>query len=123
MNTLGIEEFALHFDVDPQSFSENCKALISSLDFRYQNIEGEQLESLILSILKRIDKDKQIIGAKDRTEVWSKGWQENLDQFLANTESSESLVPKFIRPNQAIRLNSKYILPVDSEFELNFVKV
>jgi SAM-dependent methyltransferase len=123
MNNLGIEEFALHFDADPQSFSEKCKALISSLDFRYQNIEGEQLESLILSILKRIDEDKQIIGAKDRTEAWSKGWQENLDQFLANTDSIESLVPKFIRPNQAIRLNSKYILPVDSEFELNFVKV
>ena len=74
MNNLGVEEFALHFDADPQSFSEKCKALISSLDFRYQNIEGQQLESLILSILKRIDEDKQIIGAKDRTEAWSKGW-------------------------------------------------
>ena len=122
MNNLGVEEFALHFDADPQSFSEKCKALISSLDFRYQNIEGQQLESLILSILKRIDEDKQIIGAKDRTEVWSKGWQENLDQFLVN-DNNESLVPKFIRPNQPLRLNGKYVMPSDSQFELNFVKV
>ena len=50
MNNLGVEEFALHFDVDPQSFSEKCKALISSMDFRYENIEGQQLESLIVSI-------------------------------------------------------------------------
>ena len=123
MNNVGVAEFALHFGVEPKSFSEDCIALISSMDFRYTNIEGQELESLRLSILKRIDEDKQIIGAKDRTEAWSKGWQENLDQFLANTDNLESLVPKFIRPNQAIRLNSKYILPIDSEFELNFVKV
>ena len=123
MNNLGVTEFALHFGAEPQSFSEDCIALISSMDFRYTNIEGQELESLRLSILKRIDEDKQIIGAKDRTESWSKGWQENLDQFLANEDSLESLVPKFIRPNQAIRLNGEYILPIDSEFELNFVKV
>ena len=122
MNNLGVEEFSFHFGADPQSFSEKCKALISSLDFSYENIEGQQLESLILSILKRIDEDKQIIGAKDRTEVWSKGWQENLDQFLVN-DNNESLVPKFIRPNQPLRLNGKYVMPADSQFELNFVKV
>ena len=75
MNNLGVTEFALHFGAEPQSFSEDCIALISSMDFRYTNIEGQELESLRLSILKRIDEDKQIIGAKDRTESWSKGWQ------------------------------------------------
>ena len=114
MNNLGVAEFALHFGAEPESFSEDCIALIYSMDFRYTNIEGHELESLRLSILKRIDEDKQIIGAKDRTEAWSKGWQENFDQFFANEESLESLVPKFIRPNQAIRLNGEYILPIYS---------
>jgi len=123
MNNLGVEEFALHFGSEPQKFSENCKELISSLDFSYRNIEGEELESLLLGILKRIDKDKQIIGAKDRTEVWSKGWQENLDQFLESNSNNESLIPKFIRPNQPVRLNGKFVMPSDSKFELNFVKV
>jgi hypothetical protein len=123
MNNLGVEEFATHFGTEPQSFSDDCKALINSMDFSYENVEGEELEALILTILKRIDDDKQIIGAKDRTEAWSKGWQENLDLFLANEDDPDSLVPKFIRPNQAIRLNGNYILPNDSEFELNFVKV
>lgn len=123
MNNLGINEFALHFGTSPDSFSDKCKELISSMDFSYKNVEGDELESLVLSILKRIDEDKQVIGARDRTEVWSKGWQENLDQFLANEDNLESLVPKFIRPNQAIRLNGHYILPTDSQFELNFVKV
>ena len=122
MKNLEVEDFAVHFGTEPQNFSENCKTLISSLDFRYEDIKGEKLESLILSILKRIDEDKQIIGAKDRTEVWSKGWQENLDQFLVN-DNDESLVPKFIRPNQPLRLNGKYVMPADSQFELNFVKV
>ena len=123
MNNVGVAEFALHFGVEPKSFSEDCIALISSMDFRYTNIEGQELESLRLSILKRIDEDRQIIGAKDRTEVWSKGWQENLDQFLASKGSLESLVPKFIRPDQPARLNGKFIMPYDSQFELNFVKV
>ena len=123
MSNLRVEDFAAHFGTETQNFSENCKALIASLDFSYENIEGQQLESLIVSILKRIDEDKQIIGAQDRTEAWSKGWQENLDQFLENEDNLESLVPKFIRPNQPIRLNGEYILPIDSEFELNFVKV
>ena len=123
MNNVGVAEFALHFGVEPKSFSEDCIALISSMDFRYTNIEGQELESLRLSILKRIDEDRQIIGAKDRTEVWSKGWQENLDEFLASKGSLESLVPKFIRPDQPARLNGKFIMPYDSQFELNFNKV
>ena len=100
MNNLGVKEFALHFSAEPKSFSEDCIALISSMDFRYTNIEGQELESLRLSILKRIDEDKQIIGAKDRTEAWSKGWQENFDQFLANAigdEHRSKIVKAFVR--------------------------
>ena len=37
--------------------------------------------SLILEILKRIDNDKQKIGADEREKVWFDGWNENLNEF------------------------------------------
>ncbi len=123
MKTINIEDFARSFGTTEKKISISCRQFISETNFRYRDIKGEELESLILRILTRIDEDVQVIGAEERHEVWDKGWQENLDEFLDSDFDEEKLVPRFIRPNNPIRYNQKYIFPEQQDFELNYVKV
>ena len=123
MKKLTISDFAALFGTSKDTFSSKCKAIINDNNFYYKELEPEELDNLYLVILKRIELDKQKIGAKKRTKVWQNGWAENLEEFINSGYDEESLVPKFIRGNQPVRLNQIYVLPESSEFELDFVKV
>lgn len=123
MKTLNKYDFAGMFGTSPASFDKNTLHLIESLNFRFREIQGDELEFLILNQLKRIDIDNQIVGAPERKEKWENGWQENLDEFIGSGYDIRSLVPKFIRSNQPVRLKQAYIYPEDPNFELNFVSV
>ena len=123
MKSLTVSNFAKSFGVAEKTFSKSCRQIISDTNFQYHDINGVKLENLLLRILKRIDEDVQVIGAEERQDVWEKGWQENLDDFIDSDFDEEKLVPRFIRPNNPIRYNQNYILPEQQEFELNFVKV
>jgi SAM-dependent methyltransferase len=111
------------FGVAPASFPEETRRLIDSLNFRYRVIEGDEFEQLVLRILHRIESDRQIVGAPERKKRWEEGWRENLDAFRESGFSEESLVPKFIRRGQPLRLNQAYVCGEDPDFELNFVRV
>jgi hypothetical protein len=123
MKTLTVSDFALSFGVDKNTFSNSCRQLILDTNFCYRYIKGKELESLLMRIITRIDEDQQVIGALDRKEVWEKGWQENLDEFNKSNFDEKMLVPKFIRSNNPIRYNQRYIFPEHPEFELNYVRV
>jgi len=123
LKTITVEDFAKSFGTSVDTFSTSCRLLISECNFNYRDIEGHELSELILRILKRIDEDQQIIASKERQAVWEKGWQENLDEFIASNFDENKLVPKFIRSNVPIRYMQKYIFPEHSEFELCYVKV
>ena len=118
---LSLENISEMFGVDVSELGENCINFIKSVDFRYEELSGDSEQSLILDILKKISKDTQIIGAPERTNVWNDGWQENLDNFNKNKEKS-SIVPKFIRPNNIIRLNGKFCNTLNPYFERDFAK-
>ena len=59
----------------------------------------------------------------EREKVWFDGWNENLNEFKNSGYKYEALIPKFVRPNNPIRLNQEYVLPEDKNFELNFINV
>jgi len=120
---LVISDFASSFNTTEDTFSSKCKAIINDSNFFYKELGSEELDNLYLMILKRIELDKQKIGAIKRTKVWQNGWAENLEEFINSGYDEESLVPKFIRGNQPVRLNQNYVLPESLKFELDFVKV
>jgi hypothetical protein len=122
-HNLNDSNFATLFGTSCGAINTSVKNLIDSLDFRYRIIVGEELEALLLDVLKRIDLDTQIVGAEDRREVWDRGWRENLEDFRTNQPSEASLVPKFIRNGNPLRLFRSYVASEDPAFELNFVKV
>jgi len=123
MRELTRNDFADIFGVDQKSFSSETLKLIESLNFRYRTIQNDELETLLLTILKRIDNDKQIVGAPERKKQWEDGWKENLSAFKESGFSEDALVPKFIRQGQPLRLKQSYIFAEDPNFELNFIRV
>ena len=120
---LGISDFAFLFGIAAAELPDDCRALINKLDFSYRNLGSEEKDRLILRILKRIDSpDLPVAGEKSKPR-WESGWQENLDNFKASNFDVRELIPKYIHPSQPIRLFGDYVMPYDSNFELNFYTV
>lgn len=55
-------------------------------------------------------------------ERWNNGWSENLSEFRENP-SPLSLVPKFVRQGLPIRYQGRWVMPLSSTFETDFVHV
>lgn len=120
---LALEDFAYSFGTIPDDIPAECRQLIAKNDFKYEILTGEERDRALLEVLKKIDSDKQLIGAKERHVAWEKGWAENLQDFVKCGNDLKKLVPKFIRPNQIIRLRQDYIIPSNPNFELDYFSV
>ncbi|HAI39581.1 MAG TPA: hypothetical protein DCM40_16455 [Maribacter sp.] len=118
-NIITLHDVANSFGCTIHELHNDVVDYYNSLDMSFTPIEGLEKEELLLEILKKIDSDKQQIGADERTNVWFEGWKENLDAFRKE-KTFESIVPKFIRPNNPIRFNGKYIRPNNPTFERDY---
>ena len=118
-----LEDFAQCFGTTVEDIPDSCRDLIAKTDFRYKIPTGEERDEILLSVLKKIESDKQTVGAAERQNVWEKGWAENLYDFVKSGHNLNSLVPKFIRPNQVIRFNRNYIFPCNPKFELDYFSI
>ncbi len=114
---LTLDTLAQSFGTTVDDITDECHDLLQNMDSRYYLVSGIEREKLIADILHRIDDDKQIIGAPERTDKWFKGWKENLDDLRNSDYDLDSLMPKFIRKNQPIRFMGDYIIPSESHFE------
>ena len=123
MYEVTLEDFARSFGTTVEDIPDDCRELIAKTDFRYKILTGEERDKVLLDVLKKIESDQQVIGAKERQGDWEKGWVENLQDFVKSGYDLSKLVPKFIRPNQAIRLNRNYIMPTNPNFELDYLSV
>ncbi|OHB76552.1 MAG: hypothetical protein A2Z25_17975 [Planctomycetes bacterium RBG_16_55_9] len=117
------QDFARAFGIDVEELPEECKVLIAEKDFGYEVLEGPERDKVILDVLKRIDSDRQVVGADERQAVWDKGWTDNLKDFIESGYSLDKLIPRFIRPNQIIRFNGNYIRLSNPNFELDFYSI
>ena len=116
-------DFAVSFGTTVNDFSQDCRRIIFEKDFRYEILEGEERDKVILDVLKKIEADKQVIGSEERKEEWFRGWAENLEEFIQRGLDFDALVPKFIRDDQIVRYNGNYIRPSNPKFELDFITV
>lgn len=118
-----IDDFARSFGTTPEDIPDECRALINKIDFGYRIIEGEERDRVVLDVLKKIETDQQIIGAEERRGIWERGWEENLEEFIESNFQLKNVTPKFIRPNQPIRLCRQYIMPTNPNFENDYFSV
>ena len=120
---LGLEDFALLFGVSVDSLPEYCRALIAAGDFRYRVLAGEERDQVLLEVLKQIDSGQFTTAGKEGKGRWEKGWAENLEDFRKSDRDLSKLVPKYIRPHQAVRLHQNYVMPLDPNFELKWYEI
>jgi len=116
-------DFALAFGVPPDRLPRECVELIERTDLRYRVLDGADRDRTILEVLKRLEVDTQKIASVERRDVWERGWREALEEYVRSGYDEDALVPRFIRPNQAVRLKGNYVLPANPRLELEFVRV
>lgn len=122
MKNITLNDLCKNFDCTLEQFSQRFIDFYNSVDFTYSHLSSEERDATILEILNKLYTDQQVIGAPERTDVWHKGWKENLDGFLENKNIDE-IVPKFIRPNKIVRYNGDFIKPTNGFFERDFAKL
>lgn len=123
MREVTLEDFVASFGAEKDGMPVECKDLIAEKDFKYEIIEGAERDKLLLEIIKKIETDRQIIGAEERQNIWNNGWGENLQDFVNSDYDLKTLVPRFIRPSQIVRFNQNYIKPSNNNFELDYYSV
>ena len=112
--------YANLFGTTTDDIVATCGTLLDKFDFRYEIISKEEQEKIVLAVLKTIDSGSFVPSGKDRKGDWEKGWQENLNAFIANDYNLSALAPKYISKYPISRLFQSYVKPHDNKFELNF---
>lgn len=128
LNTIQLQElttgdFARLFDTTLKDIETNFGDKIAGKDFRYRIIEGVELDQVLENILKTIDSGELSLAGPEGKARWEKGWGENLHSLESCNFDVTQLVPKYIRKNQPVRLDQRYVMPVDSQFEFNWYTI
>ena len=124
IHRLELADFARLFGTTADDFPKDCVRMVRENDFGYAEIRGGPRDDLILSIMRRIaSPDLTVAGDGGAKARWETGWRGNLRSLTTKGFDSSALVPKYIRPNQAVRLFQDYVMPTDSQFEFNWYRV
>ncbi len=122
-NKLTVEDFADIFDTTVDNLPNISKKVIRNSDFRYRIFSGIEREKIFLRVLKTLNSTSLKISGPHKKPAWEKGWSENLHNFVESDFDLNELIPKFVKQKEIIRFRSNYIMPKDSNFETNFVRV
>ena len=82
MPKITISDFLESFGAEANSMTQECIDLINSKNFNYEVVECNRRDEIILDVLKKIESDKQVVGAIERKDIWNNGWTENLQEFM-----------------------------------------
>ncbi len=123
IKTLKLEDFARLFGTSVEDIPANCRELVEKYDFRYRELTLEERDRILLEVLQRIDSNQFSVAGKEGKGRWDKGWGENLENFLQSGGDLSQLVPKYIRPDQPMRLDQRYVMPIDPQFEYNWYSI
>ncbi|MBA4373146.1 MAG: hypothetical protein C0402_09840 [Thermodesulfovibrio sp.] len=116
-------DFSALFGIKSGELPAACRELIDNLDFRYRRPDTAGRDRILLEVIRRLDSGNMSVSGEKRRPEWEKGWAENLQTFVQHDFDLGQLTPKYVRPDQPVRLHQEYVLPVCAEFELNFYTV
>ena len=123
VKTLGIKDFAKLFGTAIADFDKETRTFIAKTDFRYRDLGKKERDEIILNVLKRIDSGTMKKAGKNGKCRWERGWAENLESFLKKDYQLQELIPKYVRPNQPLRLYQEYVMPFSPQIELDIFTV
>lgn len=117
-----IEEFAKSFGINASELPILTTECILNMDFSLNELTDIERDKLLIKIIEKIRNDKQKIASFERKKVWDSGWEENFSIFK-HSKNNDDLIPKFIRRGEVIRWFSKFYLPNNNDFEIDYIKV
>ena len=121
---LSVEDFAIFLGATTQDMPAIVKDIIAKADFKYEILQSEQREQVILQVLKDIEfKNFSKVDSPERKNIWEMAWSDHLNEFVAQNMAEKELEPTFMRQNEIVRLNKNYVKPHTPNFELNYAKV
>ncbi len=121
--SLNLRDFARLFGTNVNDFDDECHQFVNQTDFGYHKLNQEERDKTILAVFKRIKSGELKVAGKERIGHWEDGWSENLRNFVSSGYDLAELTPKYVRPNQILRLYRDYAMPADANFEFNFFTV
>ncbi len=120
---LTLQDFTDILGVNVNTAPEISHSIIGKYNFKYRNLLQSERDSLILTILEKLDTDFFQKSGEKRKEQWEQGWKENLKKYLSNKIDFFNLIPGYYRLSYTHRLNGDYIFSEDGQFEYNFYRV
>ncbi|MDH3316266.1 MAG: hypothetical protein OER43_10955 [Gammaproteobacteria bacterium] len=117
------KDFAAAFGVTERELPPICRDFVAKRDFHYDLPDTRKRDEIILNVLRHIDSDAPTRVGFEREDLWERCWNENLEKFIGSEYELEALIPRFIKPDQPVRLNRSYVLPRDPAFELAYFQV
>lgn len=122
-HSLTISDFSRLLGVPVEEFNDEIRDFINTTNFDYVIVDGTDREKLLLQILSTIDSGKLSVSGPGKQAAWERGWNENLLEFEQSGNDPETLLPKFVRKGQVMRMKGSFILPINPDFETAMVTV
>lgn len=119
---LNIEDFADMFGTSLERISAETRKIISEHDFTHRVLVAEERKAKLQEATAELERPLRVAG-RHRIGDWEDGWAENLSDFVEQGFDLGTLMPKFMQPGRAMRLEGQYIVPTDLRFEINLVSV
>lgn len=120
-SNITLSDFADIFGTSVDDIPDPCRKVLKNSDFRYSIVTGAEREDVFLRVLNTLNSDSLRVSGPHRKQDWEKGWSENLQNYRANKSDLRQLIPRFVKQKEIIRFQGNYIVPVDPNFETNFV--
>ncbi len=121
LKNLTIKDFAEIFDESVYNIPK-ISEVIKNYDFRYRILSENEKEKVMIEIIDILLSNNLKVSGSHRKNDWENGWNENLVEY-SSSNNIDSLIPKYVKKNAIVRFKDNYILPCDSNFETNFVKI
>lgn len=120
VKNLTLKNLARLYGTTVDDLPEICRQMVKEGKFKYRATNPKEHDDIILGILKKIDHPLTISVGPKRKWKWKKGWGENLHDFISSNYDIKTLLPKYVKSFRPIRLDGRYVIPLDKSFELNY---
>ena len=105
------------------NMTDDIDAYIKELNLGYRDLTAAEYQNNKKEY-NNFFAEETVQSGKQRKQVWENGWNQNLSDVLEKGVSSDSLLPYYYKKIASpLRLNGKYIYPLDPEFEIKFLSI
>jgi hypothetical protein len=111
------------FGVSEQRVAASAGAGFVETPLEVERFEGRERDDLLLQALKRITAPELTGAGQHRLDDWENGWAENRDAFVSSGYDVQALIPRYYKPDAAIRLQGAYCRTSPADFVYRYTEM